>query len=150
MPHSRYGICAGCSALFSGTAVFLHLAANIFNLGFWPCFIVYPLSIKKLIMRQPDKRQDHDISLIAAIIGLQLGAFSVVLETLFFRHIGITPLDVSLSDCSLFIWQIGVVEGIVTVLLLSLYGTQGLDTGLSIPLEKRLAMSAQKGYRRVS
>ena len=47
-------------ALFFGDGGLLALGCNIFNLGFWPCFIVYPLIYKKIAGDDPTKGQDHD------------------------------------------------------------------------------------------
>jgi len=100
-------------ALFFGDGGLLALGCNIFNLGFWPCFIVYPLIYKKIVGNDPTKGKIMTGSLIAAIIGLQLGAFSVVMETLFS---GISELP---FGTFVFLMQpihlaIGIVEGIVT------------------------------------
>jgi cobalt/nickel transport system permease protein len=100
-------------ALFFGDGGLLALGCNIFNLGFFPCFIVYPLIYKKIAGDDPTKGKILTGSLIAAIIGLQLGAFGVVLETVFsgiselhFSTFVILMLSIHLA--------IGVVEGIVT------------------------------------
>jgi cobalt/nickel transport system permease protein len=100
-------------ALFFGDGGLLALGCNIFNLGFWPCFIVYPLIYKKIVGDTHTKGKIMTGSLIAAIIGLQLGAFSVVLETVFS---GISELHFStfvllMQPIHL---AIGIVEGIVT------------------------------------
>lgn len=100
-------------ALFFGDGGLLALGCNIFNLGFWPCFIVYPLIYKKLISDNPTKGRIMTISLIAAIIGLQLGAFSVVLETLF-SGISELPFKTFILLMQPIHLAIGVVEGIVT------------------------------------
>ncbi len=100
-------------ALFFGDGGLLALGCNIFNLGFWPCFIVYPLIYKKLISDNPTKGRIMTCSLIAAIIGLQLGAFSVVLETVF-SGISELPFKTFVILMQPIHLAIGIVEGVVT------------------------------------
>jgi cobalt/nickel transport system permease protein len=100
-------------ALFFGDGGLLALGCNIFNLGFWPCFIVYPLIYKKIVGDDPTKGKIMTGSLIAAIVGLQLGAFGVVLETLF-SGISELPFGVFVLLMQPIHLAIGVVEGIVT------------------------------------
>jgi cobalt/nickel transport system permease protein len=100
-------------ALFFGDGGLLALGCNIFNLGFWPCFIVYPLIYKKIVGHDPSKGKIMTGSLIAAIIGLQLGAFSVVLETVF-SGISELPFSTFVVLMQPIHLAIGIVEGIVT------------------------------------
>jgi cobalt/nickel transport system permease protein len=100
-------------ALFFGDGGLLALGCNIFNLGFWPCFIVYPLIYKKIVGNDPTKGRIMTGSLIAAIIGLQLGAFSVVLETVF-SGISELPFNTFVLLMQPIHLAIGIVEGIVT------------------------------------
>jgi cobalt/nickel transport system permease protein len=100
-------------ALFFGDGGLLALGCNIFNLGFFPCFVVYPLIYKKVVGNEPAKGKIITGSLIAAIVGLQLGAFMVVLETLF-SGISELPFGVFVLLMQPIHLAIGVVEGIVT------------------------------------
>lgn len=100
-------------ALFFGDGGLLALGCNIFNLGFWPCFIVYPLIYKKIVGDDPTKGKIMTSSLIAAIIGLQLGAFGVVLETMF-SEISELPFGTFILLMQPIHLAIGFVEGIVT------------------------------------
>jgi cobalt/nickel transport system permease protein len=102
-------------ALFFADGGLLALGANIFNLGFFPAFVAYPLIYRRIVGDGPafDRRRVIVGSLLAAIVGLQLGALAVVLET---TASGITELPFST-----FLWlmqpihlAIGVVEGLVT------------------------------------
>ncbi|MFH1460151.1 MAG: energy-coupling factor ABC transporter permease [Candidatus Omnitrophota bacterium] len=100
-------------ALFFGDGGILALGCNIFNLGFFSCFVAYPLIYRKILGNKPASGKIVTGSLLAAIIGLQLGAFGVVLETVFS---GITALP---FKSFLFLMQpihlaIGIVEGMVT------------------------------------
>lgn len=102
-------------ALFFADGGLLALGANIFNLGFFPAFVAYPLIYRKIVGDGPQFSRPRIItgSLVAAIVGLQLGAFAVVLET---TASGITELPfgtfaVLMQPIHL---AIGVVEGLVT------------------------------------
>ncbi|MDD4464714.1 MAG: energy-coupling factor ABC transporter permease, partial [Desulfobacterales bacterium] len=99
-------------ALFFGDGGLLALGCNIFNLGFFPCFIGYPL-IYQFTVRHPNPRTILAGSMLSAVTALQLGALAVVLETVFsgisqlpFRSFVLLMLPVHLA--------IGVVEGLMT------------------------------------
>src|SRR3989339_1134524 len=70
-------------ALFFADGGLLALGCNIFNLGFFPCFICYPLIYKKIVGERPTQGRILLGALAAAILSLQMGAFGGVLETLF-------------------------------------------------------------------
>lgn len=100
-------------AFFFGDGGLLAMGCNIFNLGFYPCFIAYPLIFKPIAGKRPTPGRIWAGAFLAGIIGLQLGSFSVVLETLMS---GISELPFKT-----FLWlmqpihlAIGVVEGLVT------------------------------------
>lgn len=115
-PYSAFLVMASVlvvQALFFADGGLLALGCNIFNLGFFPCFIAYPLIYRKITRDEVNRKKIMFGSVIAAIIGLQLGAFGVVLETVFS---GISELP---FRTFLFLMQpihlaIGVVEGVVT------------------------------------
>lgn len=100
-------------ALFFADGGLLALGCNIFNLGFYTCFIAYPLIYKAIVRKEYSTRRIFIGSMISSIIGLQLGAFSVVLETLFS---GITELP--FKTFVLLMQPIhlatGIVEGFIT------------------------------------
>lgn len=105
-------------ALFFADGGLLALGCNIFNLGFIPAFIAYPLIYKKIVKESASPGRILTGSLLAAIIGLQLGSFGVVLETLLS---GITSLPFSTF---VMLMQpihlgIGIVEGLVTAAVVS-------------------------------
>jgi len=102
-------------ALFFADGGLLALGANIFNLGFFPAFVAYPLIYRRVVGDGPafERRRVMVGSILAAIVGLQLGAFAVVLETtasgvteLSFRQFLLFMLPIHLA--------IGIVEGLVT------------------------------------
>lgn len=100
-------------ALFFADGGLLALGCNIFNLGFFPCFIAYPLIYEKIVGNNPTHGKIMTGSLIAAIVGLQLGAFGVVLETVF-SGISELPFGTFVLLMQPIHLAIGIVEGIVT------------------------------------
>jgi len=67
-------------ALFFADGGLLALGCNIFNLGVFPCFVAYPFIFKPIAGDQPTQLRLTVAAILAAVIGLQLGAFAVVLE----------------------------------------------------------------------
>jgi len=105
-------------ALFFADGGLLALGCNIFNLGFFPCFLAYPFIYQKIVGAEPTQGRILSGAMVAAIIGLQLGAFGVVLETLFS---GVSELTFSTF---VLLMQpihlgIGIVEGLVTAAVVS-------------------------------
>jgi cobalt/nickel transport system permease protein len=103
-------------ALFFADGGLLALGCNILNIGFFSCFIVYPLIYKKIVGENSTRGRIVTGSLVAAIAGLQLGSFGVVVETLLS---GITelPFFAFLALMQPIHLAIGVVEGLVTAML---------------------------------
>jgi len=100
-------------ALFFADGGLLALGCNIFNLGFLPAFLAYPLIYKPLVGSAPNKIRIAVAAMLAAIIGLQMGAFSVVLETVA-SGISSLPFAAFVSLMQPIHLAIGVVEGLVT------------------------------------
>jgi cobalt/nickel transport system permease protein len=100
-------------ALFFGDGGLLALGANILNLGMIPCFLAYPLIYQKIAGAKPSERRIFSGALLAAVVGLQLGAFGVVLATV---ASGIS--DLPFASFALLMQPIhlaiGLVEGVVT------------------------------------
>lgn len=115
-PHAAFLVMASVltvQALFFADGGLLALGCNIWNLGIYPCYIAYPLVYKPLAGDGRSAQRVFLASLASAIVGLQLGAFSVVLQTLFS---GISELS---FGAFLLMMQpihlaIGIVEGLVT------------------------------------
>lgn len=106
-------------SLFFADGGLLALGCNIFNLGFFPCFIAYPLIYKNIVSMSSNQTM-HNIerkilagSLIAAILGLQMGSFSVVMETVL-SGISELPFSIFLMLMQPIHLAIGVVEGLTT------------------------------------
>lgn len=105
-------------ALFFADGGLIALGCNIFNMGVIPCLLVYPLLWKPLMKKGLTYRHITVASIASVVIGLQLGALGVVLQTL---ASGITELP---FRSFLLLMQpihlaIGVAEGIITAAVLS-------------------------------
>ena len=95
----------------------LALGCNIWNMAFYGCFIGM-LVVWKLMMKNGiSKKRIVAASVIGCILTLQLGAFSVVLETL---SSGITELPFGLFAVTMqpIHLAIGLVEGLITAAVL--------------------------------
>lgn len=115
-PHAAFLVMA--SVLFVQAMLFadgglLALGCNIFNLGFFPCFVAYPLIFKPLWRGEHKSVRFWTVSITAAVSGLVAGSLCVVLETWFsgvselpFRSFALLMTAIHLA--------IGVVEGLVT------------------------------------
>ncbi|MCX6995522.1 MAG: energy-coupling factor ABC transporter permease [Kiritimatiellaeota bacterium] len=100
-------------AFFFADGGLLALGCNIFNLGFFPAFIAYPLIYRAMVKDQHGTSRAWVAALVAAVVGLQLGAFSVVLET---KASGISALPFGTFVLIMLPIHlaIGVVEGLAT------------------------------------
>ncbi len=100
-------------ALFFADGGLLALGCNMLNLAFFPAFIAYPFIYRVIAGTSLSPGRLAAGSMTAAIIGLLMGAFFVVLET---RLSGITELP--FTTFLLFMLPIhlaiGIVEGLVT------------------------------------
>jgi len=100
-------------ALFFGDGGLLALGCNIFNMGSFTCFITYPLLYKRIVGNKTNQSRILWGSMLAAVIGLQLGAFGVVLETLV-SGISELPFKTFVLLMQPIHLAIGIVEGLVT------------------------------------
>lgn len=98
--------------LFFADGGLLALGANIFNMGVITCFVAYPLIYKPIVRNMTPKRITI-ASILAVVVGLQLGSFLVVVET---TASGITelPFIAFLSLMQPIHLAIGIIEGIIT------------------------------------
>ena len=99
--------------LFFADGGLLALGCNVFNMGVLTCLFTYPLIFKPILKKGITKPRLMLASVLSVVVGLQLGAFSVVLETLVS---GITSLPfgsflIMMQPIHL---AIGLVEGLVT------------------------------------
>lgn len=103
-------------ALFFADGGLLALGANIFNLGFLPCFLAYPLIYRPIAGDGSSRKRVVAAAVIAAVVGLLLGAIGVVLQTVVS---GVTSLTLA-SFAALMLpihLAIGIVEGVVTAVV---------------------------------
>jgi len=120
-PHAGFITMASIlviQALFFADGGLLALGSNIFNLGFFSCFVAYPLIYRPLTRNGHSPGRLFWGATLAAIIGLQLGSLGVVLETFLSGRTEL-PLGTFLLLMQPIHLAIGVVEGLVTALLIS-------------------------------
>lgn len=102
--------------LFFGDGGLLALGCNIFNMGVIPCFIAYPLIVKPILKKIVNVKSLVIASILGVVVGLELGAFGVVLETLA-SHITQLPFTGFVALMLPIHLAIGLVEGIITALV---------------------------------
>lgn len=100
-------------ALFFADGGLLAYGCNVFNLGFFTCFIAYPFIYKQIVRKGYSPARMFSAAMLAAVIGLQLGAFGVVLETMFSGKTEL-PFSTFLLLMQPIHLAIGIVEGLVT------------------------------------
>jgi cobalt/nickel transport system permease protein len=96
----------------------LALGANVFNLGFYPCFVGYPLY--RLMAGETPTPARRSVALGAgALVSVELGAVSVALETVASGRtpIGLGPFTALMAGIHL---PIGLGEGVVTAVAAAL------------------------------
>jgi cobalt/nickel transport system permease protein len=124
-------------ALFFADGGLLALGCNIWNLGFYPCFLVYPLIYKPLIRDSQNSGRIVAASLVSAIAALQLGAFSVVMETLLSGNSGL-PFGAFVLLMQPIHLAIGIVEGFVTAGVINYVGNARPEILESISVSRPL------------
>lgn len=130
-------------ALFFADGGLLALGCNIWNLGMYPCFIAYPLIYKPLIHAVSNTRGIAVASVIGAVVALQLGSFSVVIQTLLSGRSEL-PFGTFLYIMLPIHLAIGLMEGFITAgvinyvrsarpeILESVSDSNGLSSGISL------------------
>ncbi len=124
-------------ALFFADGGLLALGCNIWNLGIYPCFFAYPLIYRPLVRNIKSPRRILIASLVSVVVALQLGAFSVVMETLLSGNS-------ELPFASFFFLMqpihlaIGTVEGLVTAGIISFVRKARPEILESVPASRPL------------
>jgi len=130
-------------ALFFADGGLLALGCNIWNLGIYPCFLVYPLIYKPIAGDGTSNRRIAIASIVSVLIALQLGAFSVVMETLLSGKSEL-PFGTFVLLMQPIHLAIGLVEGFVTAGIISYvqkarpeilnasFASRPLDAGISV------------------
>ena len=151
-PHAAFLVMASVltvQALFFADGGLLALGCNVWNLGFYPCYLIYPLLYRPWAGETRNPGRIVAASLVSAVAALQLGAFSVVLETLLSGRSEL-PFGAFLLLMQPIHLAIGIVEGFVTAGVINfvrsarpelLEGMAGSRSpAASIPLRKVLAL----------
>ena len=115
-PHAAFLVMASVltvQALFFADGGLLALGCNIWNMGFYACFLAYPLIYKPLVGNSQKTARILVASLASAVAALQLGAFSVVLETLLSGKSEL-PFSTFVLLMQPIHLAIGIIEGLVT------------------------------------
>lgn len=115
-PHAAFLVMASVltvQALFFADGGLLALGCNIWNLGIYSCYIAYPFIYKPLAGDGGSAKKVLFAALLSGIIGLQLGAFSVVLETMLSGKTEL-PFGTFLLLMQPTHLAIGIVEGFIT------------------------------------
>jgi cobalt/nickel transport system permease protein len=105
-------------AFFFADGGLLALGCNVWNLGIYPCFLAYPLIYKPIAGDGTNTLRLSIAAIASALIALQLGAFSVVLETLFSGKSEL-PFGTFVLLMQPIHLAIGLVEGFVTAGIIS-------------------------------
>ncbi|KNY29304.1 energy-coupling factor ABC transporter permease [Pseudobacteroides cellulosolvens] len=100
-------------ALLFGDGGLLAYGCNVFNLGFYTCFIAYPLIYKSFIKKAVSSGRILIASLISSVLGLQMGSLSVVLEAVLSGKTEL-PFKTFVMFMQPIHLAIGVIEGFVT------------------------------------
>lgn len=115
-PHAAFLVMASVltvQALFFADGGLFALGCNIWNLGVYPCLIAYPLIYRPLTRNDDSPGRITIASIVSVVAGLQLGAVSVVLQTVLSGRIEL-PFDTFLLMMLPVHLVIGLVEGFVT------------------------------------
>lgn len=117
-PHAGFLTIASVvtvQALFFADGGLLALGANIFNMGFLACYIVYPFLYRPFAVGKRAKL----VTWLCAVLALQLGAFGVVLQTSL-SGIAELPFSTFLLAMQPIHLAIGIGEGLITLAVVEL------------------------------
>lgn len=121
-PHAALIVMASVltvQALFFADGGLLALGANIFNLGVVTCYLAYPLIYRPLMGQagvSPSRGRVVAVTMLAAVLGLQVGALGVVTQTQL-SGISSLPFAAFVLLMQPIHLAIGVVEGLATASL---------------------------------
>lgn len=137
-PSPAFLVMAGVlliQALFFADGGVLAWGCNLFNLGFFGCFLAYPYVFRPVAGKRMGRTRVFVASLAACIVSLELGAFAVTLETLLS---GVTelPFGAFVSVMLPIHLAIGFGEGLATGAVL-LFVREHLPGAESLRLEEK-------------
>ena len=140
-PHAAIVVLAAVllvQALLFADGGLLAFGANLVNLGFAPAFVAYPLVWRRIAGRDPSPARIAGASVVAGVVGLELGALGVAAETAASGVSTLPPLPFALLLCGIHL-VIGVVEGLVTAAVLVLLRRARPELLLAEARPRRLA-----------
>lgn len=134
--------------LFFADGGLLALGANIFNMGVIPCLFVCPLIFRPILGKGVTHKRIMIASVVSCVVGLQLGAFCVVLQTL---ASGVTelPFHTFVLLMQPIHLAIGFVEGIITAGILN-FVYQMRPEILTDVLDRQVLSDDGKAYKEES
>ena len=131
-------------ALFFADGGLLAYGCNVINMGFFACFIAYPLIYRTITKKGLTRTRLMTGSILASVVALQMGAFSVVIQTLLSgkTELPFTQFALAMQGIHL---AIGAVEGVVTAAVVSFVWKVRPDIINTEPTEK----NKKQGYKSV-
>lgn len=138
-------------ALFFADGGLLALGCNIFNMGVIPCLVIYPVVFRPLVKKGMSAGRISAASISSVVLSLQLGAFSVVMQTLA-SNITELPFATFVLLMQPIHLAIGLVEGLITAAVLSFVfsvrpeiltsAERNVSIGRDVPMKKILVILA--------
>jgi cobalt/nickel transport system permease protein len=125
-------------SLFFADGGILALGCNIWNLGVYPCFLAYPLIYRAMVKTDSGANRIMIASLLSAVAALQLGAFSVVLQTILSGRSEL-PFGTFLYMMLPVHLAIGLVEGFVTAGVINFVKSARPELLKSVSVSKNLS-----------
>ncbi len=105
-------------AMFFADGGYLAFGCNLINMGAYACFIAYPLIYKLITRTKMSKTRITIGGIVASVVALQLGAFSVALQTMLSGKTELPFTEFVLAMQGIHM-AIGLVEGVVTAAVVS-------------------------------
>ena len=105
-------------AFFFGDGGLLAYGYNVFNMGFFACMLAYSLIFLPLVRKEQNVKRIWIASILATVVGLQLGAFSVTVETLLSGKTEL-PFGMFVGLMQPIHLAIGIIEGAITAAVLT-------------------------------
>ncbi|MCQ2240155.1 energy-coupling factor ABC transporter permease [Treponema sp.] len=130
-------------ALFFADGGLLALGCNVWNMAFYGCFVGSFIIWKPMISTRVSKARIMAASIIACVLTLQMGAFSVTLETLI-SGIAELPFKFFVAAMQPIHLAIGAVEGLITgAVLCFIYETRSeLLWGVNSSKKTRMTLAS--------
>ena len=137
-PSPAFIVMAGVlliQALFFADGGLLAWGCNLFNLGFFGCFLAYPYLFRPIAGKKMSRPRVLSASIVSCLVSMELGALAVTLETLLS---GVTelPFAVFVSVMLPIHLAIGLGEGVATAAVL-LFVRNHLPEADSLRLEEK-------------